>query len=127
MTFIRCNLPCNNFCNLTLPCPVRAGQVLYALQGSTIDLHDVYNLISIIPQDPILPISIIQNYLNTFTAMGPTGGSHFAFHILIPKYVLLKKDSIYHKMQRETLYNLHNKSYFNCVIFVFEESKTLCD
>ncbi len=30
-------------------------------------------------------------------------------------------------MQREKLYNLHSKAYFNCVIFVFKESKTLCD
>ena len=30
-------------------------------------------------------------------------------------------------MQREKLYNLHSKAYFNCIIFVFEESKTLYD
>jgi hypothetical protein len=32
--------------------------------------------------------------INTFTTMGPTGGSHFTFHILISKYVLLKKQNI---------------------------------
>ena len=30
-------------------------------------------------------------------------------------------------MQREKLYNLQSKPYFNCEVFVFRESKTLCD
>ncbi len=30
-------------------------------------------------------------------------------------------------MQSEKLYNPHSKAYFNCIIFVFRESKTLCD
>ncbi len=63
---------------------------------------------------------------NPFATMGPTGGSHFAFHILISKCVLLK-NGIYHQMQREKFYNPHSKAYFNCIIFVFRESKTLCD
>jgi hypothetical protein len=27
-------------------------------------------------------------------------------------------------MQREKLYNLHSKAYFNCAVFVFKENKT---
>ncbi len=30
-------------------------------------------------------------------------------------------------MQREKLYNPHNKAYLNYVISVFKESETLCD
>jgi hypothetical protein len=30
-------------------------------------------------------------------------------------------------MQRETLYNLHRKTYFNCVLFLFKKSKILWD
>ena len=30
-------------------------------------------------------------------------------------------------MQRENLYNPHSKTYFNCIVFVFKESKTLSD
>ncbi len=30
-------------------------------------------------------------------------------------------------MQREKLYNLHRKTYFNYVLFVFKKSKILCD
>jgi len=42
------------------------------------------------------------------------------------QYVLLKNE-IYDKMQREKPYNLQSKAYFNCILFVFKKSKTLCD
>ncbi len=57
----------------------------------------------------------LRTTINPFETMRPSGGSHFAFHILISEYVLLKKNGIYHKMQRERLYNLHRKTYFNCL------------
>ena len=38
------------------------------------------------------------------------------------KYVLLE-NKIYHKMQREKLYNLHCKTDFNCVLFVFKKTQ----
>ncbi len=66
----------------------------------------------------------LRHPFNPFTAMWPTGGSHFAFHILNSKYVLLK-NNIYHKMQREKLYNPHSKPYFNWIMFVFKGNKTL--
>jgi hypothetical protein len=39
----------------------------------------------------------------------------------------IQKNKIYHKMQREKLYNLQIKVYFNCILFVFKKSKTLSD
>ena len=30
-------------------------------------------------------------------------------------------------MQREKLYNLQSKAYFNCVVFVFKKRKILCE
>ncbi len=30
-------------------------------------------------------------------------------------------------MQREKLYNLYRKTYFNCVLFVSKNRKTVCD
>jgi hypothetical protein len=58
--------------------------------------------------------------------MGPTGGTHFAFNISISKYVLLK-NSTYYQIRREKLYKPNSKAYSNCVIFVFKESRTMCD
>ena len=37
-------------------------------------------------------------------------------------YILLE-NKIYHKMQCEKLYNLHCKTYFNCVLFVFKKKQ----
>ena len=33
------------------------------------------------------------------------------------------KNKIYHKMQREKLYNLQSKAYFNCILFVSKKAK----
>ena len=34
---------------------------------------------------------------------------------------------MYHKMQREKLYNLQRTAYFNCLFFLFKKSKILYD
>ena len=48
--------------------------------------------------------------------------SHFAFHILITKYILLK-NKIYVKIQREQLYKLQTKVYFNNIDFVLKKKQ----
>ena len=47
---------------------------------------------------------------------------HFAFHILITKYILLK-DEIYIKIQREKFYKLQTKVYFNTIDFVLKKKQ----
>ena len=48
--------------------------------------------------------------------------SHFAFHILIPKYILLK-NKIYIKIQREQLYKLQTKIHLNNIDFVLKKKQ----
>ena len=50
--------------------------------------------------------------------------SHFTFHILISKYVLLK-NKIYVKIQNENLYKLQTKVYFNNIDFVLKTKQNL--
>src|SRR3954463_9650017 len=50
----------------------------------------------------------------------------FFFTFFVILYISLRKSKIYHKMQREKLYNLHNKTYFNYLFFVFEKRAELC-
>ena len=70
--------------------------------------------------NPIVMKFYTQQYIiNPFDTMRPIGGSHFACHILISKYILLKT--------REIPSDVARKAHFNCIIFVFKESKTLRD
>ena len=50
----------------------------------------------------------------------------FLLHLYVTWYLLFRKKKIYYKVQREKLYNLQNKTYFNC-IFLVKEIKTLRD
>ena len=37
--------------------------------------------------------------------------------------VVYFKNKVYHKMQREKLYNLDTKVYFNCILFVLKKTE----
>ena len=47
---------------------------------------------------------------------------HFAFHILITKYILLK-NKIYVNIQHEKFYKLQTKVYFNDIDFVLKKKQ----
>lgn len=47
--------------------------------------------------------------------------------IVASNIILLHRNRIYHKMQLEKLYKLQNEVCCNCILFVFENRKTLCD
>lgn len=64
--------------------------------------------------------------INPFTAMWPTSGSLFAFHIFISKYIILN-NSINDKMQRKKLYNSHRKFYCSWIMHVINGRKTRCN
>jgi hypothetical protein len=64
------------------------------------ELEDSNMSISVIEEEQSISAATTTNtttttsYSNPFTAMGPTGETHFAFHILISNSVLLKKQHI---------------------------------
>ena len=92
-----------------------------------------------------LDIFIILNNLHYFVTYDTIDLSkNYNFHtqhfcefflqhiILILRSLLLwmslySKNKIYHKMQREKLYNLHKKAYFNSIVFGSKKRKTLCN
>ncbi len=46
----------------------------------------------------------------------------FLFYLFIAWYVFFEKNQMYHKMQREKLYNLQTEVYLNCVPFMFKKT-----
>src|ERR1700722_16012200 len=66
------------------------------------------------PKSTTFKDNIFSNFLTTH---------YFDSSIVVALNVTLVKNKIYHKMQREKLYNLQTKVYFNCILFVFKKKQ----
>ncbi len=47
----------------------------------------------------------------------------FSYFTFLSLDIFYLKSKIYHKMQREKLYNLQSKAYFNCILLVFKKKQ----